>query len=178
MTTYKGTSGDDSSETGTQSKLFGYDGNDLLYTQLVHGHVVIYGGAGNDGLGYDGLGTADIYGGSGDDNLQGRWKGVDHLFGGGGNDWLLGGQSSDLLTGGSGDDQFEIFVRQKPDTITDFKPGRDQIELLDAHGQTLAYGHKVTYDEETGNLFYKYHGSNHLVATLPTGLHLTSDDFI
>ena len=58
--------------------------------------------------------------------------GKDSLTGGGGNDILSGGLGADTLTGGTGADSFRFDVLEttaNKDTITDFAPGIDRIEL-------------------------------------------------
>jgi Ca2+-binding RTX toxin-like protein len=90
MTTYYGTSGDDSYgyfPDSTEPVLaYGYGGADRLE-----------GGSGNDTL----------YGGTGDDSLYG-WFGDDLLSGGAGNDLLYGGTGNDTFRGGAGADNFEV----------------------------------------------------------------------
>jgi Ca2+-binding RTX toxin-like protein len=78
---------------------------------------------------------ADIYSGTDfGDYLKGR-GGDDQLDGGAGADWFKGGLGADILTGGGGIDTF-VFVTAKQssakggiDTITDFAPGEDLIDL-------------------------------------------------
>lgn len=93
-----------------------------------------------------------VYGGEGDDPLAGSTQddwieggaGADKLVGKSGADLLWGGVGNDVLTGGAGSDRF-IFIKgefaataQDPvnpllaaraDTITDFDPATDHIEL-------------------------------------------------
>ncbi len=73
----------------------------------------------------------------GADMLVGSGLG-DHLYGGAGNDSLSGGAGRDLLqdgagadtlTGGTGVDVFVLSADGQVDTITDFEPGVDRIEL-------------------------------------------------
>jgi Ca2+-binding RTX toxin-like protein len=78
-----------------------------------------------------------LSGRSGDATLDGA-AGNDKLLGGAGNDLISGGAGSDTLTGGVGADTFlylsashspaEALLR---DTITDFKPGVDKIDVSD-----------------------------------------------
>jgi len=67
-------------------------------------------------------------GGTGIDVLYG-FAGNDTLNGGGGNDRLSGGTGNDLLTGGAGADRFVFTNGDGNDTITDFAPGTDVVEL-------------------------------------------------
>jgi serralysin len=134
--------------------------------------------------------------------------GVDILKGGGGNDTLNGGENDDKLTGGSGKDHFvfntaignplPLFVNI--DTITDFKPGTDRIELENkifkgiGGSGTLAskdfhVGSKATskaqhiiYNKHTGVLYYDPDGtgtkSQIEFADLHKGLGLGHHDFL
>ena len=66
-------------------------------------------------------------------NLLYGLDGKDILNGGGGDDTLVGGRAADTLTGGSGADAFRFDVLEvstNRDTIRDFTPGADRIELV------------------------------------------------
>jgi len=64
------------------------------------------------------------------DNVLNGGAGNDVLKGGDGNDILIGGPGNDIMTGGNGND---TFVWQKGDTghdtVTDFTPGSDKLDL-------------------------------------------------
>lgn len=98
------------------------------------GTDILRGDAGNDRLN-GGAGNDVLYGGAGHDRLFGQ-AGNDRLIGGGGNDLLVGGAGADRLTGGAGNDIFRYLSAQDSrngagaDLITDFKPGRDHLDLL------------------------------------------------
>jgi len=125
-------------DTGDNS-LFGGDGDDNIYG--AHGVDWIEGGAGNDYLkGWNGNDTLD--GGDGDDELYGESQddlliggaGADKLFGGNNNDILIGGLGADELTGNTGSDIFRFLTWQTfdaVDTIKDFNPSYDSIDLRD-----------------------------------------------
>ena len=82
------------------------------------------GGDGDDML--TGAAGADtLTGGAGNDTLMGM-GGADELMGGAGNDTLDGGADADMLTGGAGND---TFVWGDDDTIKDFTPGQDKLDL-------------------------------------------------
>jgi Ca2+-binding RTX toxin-like protein len=107
--TFAGGAGDDN--------LFGQDGEDTL--QGRGGDDILGGGRGDDIL----------EGGAGDDVLSGG-RDDDTLSGGKGDDTLVGGKGDDTLTGGRGSDTFvQNFSEQGADTITDFNPSQDTIEL-------------------------------------------------
>jgi serralysin len=61
-------------------------------------------------------------------------SGADRLTGGAGEDVLGGGQGQDTLTGGSGADIFVFRPDSSFDTITDFTPGVDKLDLVAAGG--------------------------------------------
>ena len=106
--------------------LDGGEGNDTLDGGM--GDDVLYGGEGNDVL--DGDQQDDFLdGGAGDDVLRGG-AGSDTLDGGAGDDVLDGGARSDVLTGGDGEDTFvQDFSLGGADTIPDFNPDQDVIDV-------------------------------------------------
>ena len=112
------------------------------------------------------------------------------------NDLLNGNRGNDTLIGGAGNDTFRfdssLNATTNRDTITDFAPADDRIELensiftvLTAPGPLAAsafgFGlnattsdHRILYDNATGTLTYDSNGSASggatIFATLPTGL--------
>ena len=115
------------------------------------GHNLLRGAGGDDTLS-GGLGNDSLLGGKGDDLLRGQSgrdvltggagddvllgnSGADTLSGGAGADVLVGGGGRDQLTGGAGQDVFRFTSARQSrdsgaaDTITDFKPGEDLIDL-------------------------------------------------
>ena len=91
------------------------------------GDDTLLGGAGTDRL--RGEQCADsLGGGAGDDRLLGG-IGNDTLLGGLGNDVLNGGSGKDLLTGGDGVDRFVALRGIGVDTVLDFAPGVDRLDL-------------------------------------------------
>ena len=91
---------------------------------------------------------------TGDDNLNGSTfgdvinagAGNDTIKGDAGNDKIIGGIGQDILTGGAGNDIFKFNALSEmgitsgtTDTITDFTPGQDKIDLsaLDANTATV-----------------------------------------
>lgn len=121
------------------------------------------GGTGTDRL-VGGPGWDTLRGGDGYDRLDGdggRDKligggGGDVLFGGRGNDLIRGGRESDTITGGNGADRLtggasvDVFVFEAAtdstadwagrDTITDFDPGTDRIDLAAVDADPAAWG--------------------------------------
>lgn len=79
---------------------------------------------------WDGTAARDVlFGGKGADVLRG-FNGNDELSGGAGSDVLNGGFGDDILRGGAGSDLFAFGDRQfGSDTIKDFAPGSDRIDL-------------------------------------------------
>lgn len=78
----------------------------------------LYGGSGNETL--TAGGGADLVSGAG---------GNDRLTGGGGNDVLMDGAGVDTLTGGAGGDIFVLSADRQADTIADFDPAQDRLDL-------------------------------------------------
>ncbi|SFT50254.1 M10 family metallopeptidase C-terminal domain-containing protein [Sedimentitalea nanhaiensis] len=116
---------------GGHDSLYGQDGNDVL--RGIAGQDTLDGGTGDDRL--FGNGGADtLSGGAGQDKLFGA-AGFDMLYGEAGNDQLTGGRGADQMTGGDGADVFRfVAVNDSPvgggiDTILDFTPGSDRIDL-------------------------------------------------
>ena len=85
------------------------------------------GGPGDDRL-FGGRGDDELYGGEGSDTLKGG-TGADTLWGGSGDDMLDGGAGADVLDGGIGFDTFIFAPGHGEDTVTDFRNGRDLIDI-------------------------------------------------
>ncbi len=206
MATLLGTSLSDTLIGGLGAdSIVGQGGNDLARGN--QGSDTLRGGAGDDDLGagqdgdfvYAGYGSDLLRGGPGDDALRGgpdsdtlsAGQGDDTLFGGQGDDLLQGRAGNDFLAGGPGADRFWFghAGAADADTIADFVPGEDRIELdagvftalaggalaqesfLSAAGVAAqSAGQFVLYDSATGNLYYDADGSGEgaaaLVATL------------
>lgn len=65
-----------------------------------------------------------------DDILVGA-GGDDLMFGGAGDDVLIDGADIDAMTGGPGADRFVFLADGRMDTVTDFEPGLDRLDLGD-----------------------------------------------
>lgn len=219
---YGGQGNDNVSGGSGDDVLFGDLGNDNVSGGL--GADSVSGGQGDDNvIGDDGNDTAGgnqgsdtLDGGSGDDRIYGG-QGNDLVSGGSGDDTLSGDAGNDTMTGGSGADvfRFEYFVQQGElqtaeevganplgvDTITDFTPGEDKIQLdkriFASLGDAIEAGEvevvanfdpnsqgtstaKIIYDPTTGMVYYnptEGQGDEMELIQLNTNLNVTTDDF-
>lgn len=137
--------------------LFGGLGNDTVYLNdagnIAYGNQgadylsggaaadTIFGGQGSDFI-VGGASADALYGNLGDDTIYAE-SGNDYLHGGAGNDTMAGGLGADTINGGigsdalSGDDGNDVFAfaaSSGNDTIADFTPGADHIQLASAIG--------------------------------------------
>lgn len=76
-----------------------------------------------------GSGAGEAITGAGLDDLLAGNGGSDQLFGGIGADILLDGSGQDQMSGGQGADTFVLSYDGQPDTVLDFQPGTDQLDL-------------------------------------------------
>lgn len=113
-----------------------------------------------------GTGNDSISGGGGNDTLSGN-SGRDSIVGGAGNDLLIGGLDADTLAGGTGRDRFIYTnIREGRDTISDFTPEEDQIDLRQLFtGLNLTYGSAIL----NGYLSFSSQGSNTAFLVDPDG---------
>ncbi|WP_299657029.1 calcium-binding protein [uncultured Jannaschia sp.] len=105
--------------------LSGDAGNDRLLGN--GGADWLFGGSGSDLMKDGGGGDSLLLGGGRDTAFGGG--GRDSIEGGGGADELHGNRGSDVLTGGKGVDTFVFARGDGSDTITDFAPAFDMIEI-------------------------------------------------
>lgn len=202
-----------------------YDGSDAAMTGLLQKMLrkadsfsggnrgdTFFGFNGRDKL--DGNGGADyLDGGKGKDEISGG-KGKDKLFGGAGNDRIDGGKGkdvisgdggADILKGGKGADTFlyRDLSDSTPgakgrDTIRDFKPGQDVIDLsaIDIDPGTVSHEGfgfigDARFSGEAGELRFETKKNNtfvygdadgdgraDLVIKLKGALDLDADDFV
>lgn len=125
--------GNDAGDQGTNDSLLGGEGDDKIFS-----------GAGNDNVDA-GTGDDTVFGGSGNDNIAGatgndlifNGGGEDTVHGGCGDDTIWGGAGDDLLTGGAGKDFFVFGKRNGVDTIADFDPLEDLLNLQYADFENL-----------------------------------------
>ncbi|MEL6914399.1 MAG: calcium-binding protein [Pseudomonadota bacterium] len=114
--------------------LYGGSGDDNL--KGGGGNDVLHGNAGNDFL-KGGTRVDELFGGRGDDRLFGNafadtlkgGAGDDRLNAGGGADLLVGGAGNDVLKGGTGGDTFVFSAGMDRDTVLDFDPAEDLLQL-------------------------------------------------
>lgn len=131
----------------------GGGGGDFIYAG--RGHDVAYGGGGDD---YINGGKRDdrIFGENGHDTLDGN-AGHDTLVGGEGDDVLNPNSGNDEVSGRGGTDLFTFNINSgEEDVVTDFRHGKDEIDLNGAEWEglrvrrsdlgvvILADGHEIT----------------------------------
>ncbi|MGB8688665.1 MAG: calcium-binding protein, partial [Microcoleus sp.] len=201
--TMLGGDGDDFMQATAEANLmFGNQGNDTMLGGAV-GRDSLYGGKGNDSLGFftasggNNLGL-NLTGGSGGNQGSNYLRGDlgndlvvginirDTLFGGKDNDTLVGVASNSYLSGDDGDDslyiknptqiQFNPFTGNNNDTVT---VGVEKITLLGGAGNDTITG---GYGQSGGgkNLFEGGDGNDRITvfATQDTALGGAGDDFI
>ncbi len=173
-----GNTGDNVIQTGLgNDSLSGGDGSDSLYggggddaVFDVSGDNSISGGIGSDflftGDGSDALdgGTGDdlIFAGGGDDSVAGG-EGNDSVSGGAGEDSIFGGAGDDSLSGGDDADVFFFEGGFGSDTVQDFAPGEDTIDLSVLGTSFVEINSNVEYVDGNG------------VISFPDGSTLTLD---
>ncbi len=138
--------GDDNLLGGRGDDLaLGGRGDDDIFGE--RGDDELVGGRGDDDLD-GGRGDDIISGGRGDDRLSGD-LGDDELDGGRGDDELTGGRGNDVMAGGRGEDLFIFSNHSGSDSVTDFEPGEDHIQL---NGFSLAdFGDLLAVAQDDGN---------------------------
>ena len=109
----------------------GTAGSDTLFIDSGRSGDTLLGLAGNDILsGLTGAGGNTLDGGDGDDTIYANLN--DTVIGGAGDDLIFGGLGGNTLSGGAGQNLFVlsgIDLPKTPNTITDFKPLDDTIEV-------------------------------------------------
>lgn len=134
--TYVGTGDDTVHGSDGSNTIGGGEGDDLVVAYA--GDDIVYGGRGTGADTINGGAGADtLYASGGDDLLRGEsgndilWSGggMDTVFGGDGDDTMWGGGGDDIFTGGDGSDQFAFGVAHGSDTVTDFNPDEDILNI-------------------------------------------------
>lgn len=118
-------------------------------------------------------GASRLTGGSGADLLV-LTGGDGTLSGGAGSDILCDGAGNDELRGGAGDDLFVLTADGHADTIIDFEPGRDRLDL--SLLPFLRNMRQVTFTPVSGGIVLQY-GAELLTVLTADGTSLTSADF-
>jgi Ca2+-binding RTX toxin-like protein len=140
----------------TANVIQGRGGNDSISGGL--GDDTLDGGEGNDTLRGDdgadtligGAGDDIIYGGSGNDKLIGG-DGNDQLFAEAGDDLLDGGTGNDILNGGIDNDTYIVTRTSGADTINNYDPSGDDIDVIGFQDVTGAIEDKDLWFERVGN---------------------------
>ncbi|QIZ73471.1 calcium-binding protein [Oxynema aestuarii] len=190
-------------------------GNDIVYGDK--GNDSVSGDDGNDRV-FGNQGEDTVDGGAGDDTVYGG-QDNDSVSGGIGNDVLFGDKGNDRLTGAQGADTFRFEYFAPPgedvptahaedgnllgvDTITDFTPNEDKIQLdsrifsklqpgMLAEGDVTVTGQfdanakgtsasKLVYDQTSGLLYYNptdAAGDEMPLVQLDPNLDIDSNDF-
>ena len=179
----------------TNDDLNGGDGDDTVDSGGGNDHV--NGGGGNDHLdGGDGSDTIhggsggdtetgetggdSLFGDTGNDRLAGQGgsdrlnggAGLDRLNGGVGTDVLNGGAGNDILVGGDGNDRFQFAGQFGHDTILDFQPGHDHIDM---RGSGLSFAGLTITNHEGDALIATSLGT---ILVDHMGGHLHASDFL
>jgi Ca2+-binding RTX toxin-like protein len=115
-----------------------------------------------------------LTGGAGSDLLSGG-GGADRLFGGAGADILYDGTGSDTLYGGAGADVFVLSPDGAVDTIMDYEPGVDRIDLSN-WGRIYSVDQLTYKSRPTGALLSW--GSEQLLVVSAAGVTLPRSTFV
>ncbi|CAK16632.1 retention module-containing protein [Pseudomonas entomophila] len=175
--TLNGGAGNDVLVAGTgNDHLYGGEGNDLLIAGP--GNDLLDGGPGSDTVSFAkaGAGVVVDLGHAGAQNTVGAGvdtlTSIENLIGSEYNDTLIGNGGDNVLTGGAGDDTLtggggnDTFVWQKGDsghdTVTDFTPGSDRLDL-----SQLLQGESATSASLDDYLHFKVSGTgSNVVSTI------------
>ncbi len=166
---------------GFVSRSLQFDGVEIS-TDLETGEILVdlgeiaeprLGDDGNNNLSSAALDLTELYGGAGNDTLTGNLY-SDHLFGESGNDILAGGAGIDYLAGGRGVDTFVFAPGWGQDTILDFLP---DYELIDVSAFGLSgFGELTLVDQDRGVVID--FGDDELFVVWRTASSLDADDFL
>ncbi len=117
----------------------------------------------------------EVFEGSEQDDLIMGMNGEDTLRGNGGDDWLVDGPGMDVLEGGAGADVFCFAIDRKSDTVLDFTPGVDRIDLSEL--SRLYSMDQLNFNERDFGVVINY-GSEYIrVLSNDRGGEITVDDF-
>ncbi|MFE3835668.1 Hint domain-containing protein [Pseudogemmobacter sonorensis] len=156
--------GNDNQTGGNEDVIYGYGGNDTIFSGL--GNDTVYGGDGNDYID-GGAGDDELYGGDGNDYIE-TGTGNDTAYGGLGDDTLTGAGGDDLFYGGHGNDVAIITDNSGNDTFH----GGEGVDSL-VFGTTSGNGVDVTLAGD-GHGGYSYDGQGSGAFTSVESFQLTS----
>jgi Ca2+-binding RTX toxin-like protein len=165
-------------------------GDDLIAWNDPTGDVV-FGGRGNDTILGGNVAADEIHGGAGDDLIQAfatspeAATASDRLFGDAGDDGVTGGNAADFIEGGRGDDILtgnagaDVFSfradQTGDDTITDFDPSEDVVELV---GFGASFDPLAALSAATGGTELDLGGGNSVLLLDRTVAEFGADDFL
>ncbi len=117
----------------------------------------------------------EVFEGSEQDDLIMGMNGQDTLRGNGGDDWLVDGPGIDVMEGGAGADVFCFAIDRTSDTILDFTPGVDRIDLSEL---TRVYSmDQLSFNQRDFGVVINY-GSEYIrILSNDLGGEITVDDF-
>jgi|GEM_PF-1632052 len=159
--------------TGTDSPDILFGNSNSTFVDALNGDDVVT-GASNDDYLLGGAGSDVLSGNNGNDTLIGG-LGFDVLSGGEGDDFLQGDEDTNTLFGGAGADIFAI-ADNGNNTIADFKPDTDKIQLLGS----LSFADLTIEDVAGGAGAVISSSSNSTITTVPgvTASNLSETDFL
>nr|WP_281502775.1 hypothetical protein [Aliiroseovarius sp. F47248L] len=123
---------------------------------------------GSIGRSLSGGNGSETLSGTGSNDIISGANGNDTILGLGGDDILLDGSGIDTISGGSGADVFVLTADDMPDTITDFQPGLDRLDLSGyfmlydmsyVTVQPMSWGAKIIYRNEILDVYREGGGS-------------------
>lgn len=179
-----GDAGDDTLIGGAGAdSLLGGDGND--HVTGGSGAAMVFGNAGDDVL-VASAGASTVYGGQGNDLITVQNTGVgeflsgdlgdDTIIGGTGPDTLIGGGGQDVMTGGGGANVYIYSAISDstvtaPDSITDFNPNLDHVNLSALNTAQMAAGEPAltyvsAFDGHADEVALSYNASTNQTALL------------
>lgn len=141
--------------------IFGFSGDDTLGGCSDNDHI--YGGTGDDVI-YGLSGTDALFGGAGNDVIF-NGEGDDTAMGGAGDDILWAGYGNDTLSGGEGADTFKFGTYSGTDTIADFDPDNDVLDLTHtvadfSHANSLIKAANVFNEDGVSGILIDLGGDN------------------
>jgi Ca2+-binding RTX toxin-like protein len=179
---------------GEQDFLYGWAGNDIYYVDAQGDLTFENANGGTDSV-YANIagGTYYLYANVENLNLQGTTlygvgnelannitgsDATNWLLGGAGNDRIDGGKGDDVLFGQDGSDTFVFGASSGLDTIGDFTPGTDKIDLTAYGFASFAAVQAAMTDQGGGIMNIALGGGNYIILIGVAKAQLASGDFI